>query len=264
MRRRSKATAYEDLVVAEILRSSGDPRAEVLLHQFRSARLRRRITGPSLQLSVPQTTEDLLVDLDSNVTSTQVALTDLVSGQELSFSVTLLRGGFFGSLEGRVAGASWPRRWRVNPVEVRSRARGVLVLGVAGVDPTAVAAWLAIPHGGLQRLRAVAPASDVDIADLEASAGRSVPAAVKSFLAVSDGLEAEALDLWGVRDLYAPDFEDGESWWFVGRFADGSLVLCDDQGRVGVLDDPLASRDSILVVSPDFRTWLATQLIDPR
>lgn len=98
---RRTATPDEVAVAAAILQGYGDAASTALLQQFRKqGGIRRTMSGSRLQIAVPFTREDLLVELDRDVESKPVRVRDARTRQRLEFVLTLRRGGFFGSLTG--------------------------------------------------------------------------------------------------------------------------------------------------------------------
>ncbi len=127
---RSKETREQELrVAAAILASTQDPRAKQLYEQMALGRRNiREERDNGFTLTVPEPAEDLLVDLEANVESAWVRVPDTQSGQPLEFRVTLRRGGFFHSLEGRAVEGAWPSVWQVDEIALGQAARGTLKL----------------------------------------------------------------------------------------------------------------------------------------
>jgi hypothetical protein len=71
---------------------------------------------------------DLVVELESNVTSSWVQCHDVSTGQLLEFRVTLRGAGFFGPLGARAVRGSWPREWHVDANELEETTKGPLHL----------------------------------------------------------------------------------------------------------------------------------------
>lgn len=231
---RRGATAAELAVVCAILGSCEDRRATLLGEQFRrSGRVARRVAGPTLTVTVPWTTDDLMVDLDEDVVSDAVEVHERRSGLPLCFRVHLARGGFLRCLEGRADGR-WPRRWDVDDDELEVAAEGSLRLP-GDVAPDALADWLGI---GVARDAGVVvrrPATAASVGELERRNDLPLPDDVAELLEATDGLVVGDWALLGVRDLHVVEV-GGTSYWQVavgvGDLADRRCLVTADGGLV--------------------------------
>lgn len=259
---RRGATDAEVAVASAILSSSEDRRAEVLLEQFRrSPPVERRVDGSTMRVTVPWTTGDLMVDLDKDVVSDPVQVRDQRSGRVLRFRVHLARGGFFRCLEGRADGR-WPRRWEVDADELVSAASGALRLP-DDVSSDALAEWLgrALPHGpGLIVRR---PATTGAIVALGRREELPVPAEVREFLEVTDGMLVGDWAVLGVRDLHVVEVEGGSYWQVaVGAGPGGDRrCLLDPDGGLVIVPFHDAQVGDLEPVGLGFRDWIVGLLV---
>ena len=255
---RRSATDAEVAVASAILTGSGDRRAEVLLEQFRrSPRVERRVDGSTIRVTVPWTTEDLMVDLDEDVVSDPVQVREQRSEQALWFRVHLARGGFFRCLEGRADGR-WPRRWEVDANEVMSAASGALRLP-DDASSAALAEWLgrALPDGPGLIVRQ--PAANGAIVALGRREELPVPGEVREFLEATDGMLVGDWAVLGVRDLHVVEV-DGGSYWQVAVGAgsrDDRRCLLDPDGGLVIVSFHDVRVGDLEPVGLGFREWLA-------
>lgn len=252
-----RATPAE-LAVARAILEGADRRAVVLLEQFRaSRRVERRVEGASMSVTVPWTTEELMVDLDVDVTSDPVRVRDRRSGQMLQFRVHLARGGFFRSLEGR-ADARWPRRWEVDPDELAEAASGALRL--PGEAPSAaLAEWLGITILDRPGVVARGPATANAIDALQEREGRALPGQLREFLEVTDGLLVGGWAISGVQDLYVVELESGSYWQIAVGAGSGNDRRClfGSEGAFVIVPSYDSRPGDFEPVGTNLREWVA-------
>jgi len=261
-RRNLRANDQEKAVVAAFLHGSDDERAEPLLRQFSEARrVRRRVSGSTFEVSPESTTEDLLVDLDRDVESETVELRDADTGRLLSFTLTLKRGGFLGSLKGRVEG-TWPSNWAVNHDEARRKAPGALTFDP---EPAEVAEPLAhligVPIDAMRNVRVRRGPRPGDFSQLEQREGAHLPSEVREVLEVSNGMRFGGLSVLGTADVYLVELGDGVERWLVGQGDGESQYLCDIANSVTMLPRPIADLGAVTRVAASYRAWLRSEIL---
>lgn len=90
--------------------------ARLYLQATNAPYIERKLNGMSeYEAVIPYVVDDsMLIECDENVESPAIVITTS-SGLVLTFSVTILHGGFLRGLKGRSPeGASWPKEWRAN------------------------------------------------------------------------------------------------------------------------------------------------------
>jgi hypothetical protein len=263
-RRRLGTTEDERLVTAAILESCNDPRSERLYQQFaRSILPLRGSTASGLTIKPGGTTEDLLVPLDDDVSSSWIRCHDVATGQPLEFRVNLHRAGFFSSLEGRPVEGVWPREWHVDPSALREAATGALRLpdGVGDRCLAKLMAWLKFEGAAPDRVTCHKPARKADIDALVAQEGAPLPAQFPAFLRITDGLEIGALAILGCRDLYMVDINDQRNW-LVAVEDDAHFIMVAGESPVVVLPSHDARATDIIEVGGSFPDWLRSRLAE--
>lgn len=257
-----RPAAAEVAVVEALVGRSGDPRADLLVEQFRGARrVERHVDRSSLQVVVAWTTDELLVDLDEDVTSEDVTLHDLRTGQPLRFRVHLARGGFLHCLRGEADGR-WPRRWAVAPDELDAAAAdGALVLPDRHAGD-ALTAWLDVGPAASTAVVARAPATASELDAVEGREGRRLPDVVRAFLATANGAVLPEWVVLGTADLCLVDVAGGNHWQVaVGAGAvDDRRALLSPDGTVVVVPAHDAPPGTWQRTGHDLRRWLADQV----
>lgn len=253
-----RAAEAEVAVARAILDGANDPAAELLLEQFRtSRRVQRHIEGATLRVVVPWTTEDLMVNLDQDVSSDAVRARDVLSGQPLWFRVHLARGGFFRCLEGQ-GDARWPRRWDVDRDELAAAASGALRLPHEPA-PDVFAQWLGVAATDVAGLVVRRPATKGPIDGLQQREALALPAQVREFLEITDGLVVGDWAVLGTRDLHVVEV-DGDSYWQiavgVGPEHDRRCLLGVD-GRLVEVPAHDAAAEEFEPAGADLRDWIA-------
>lgn len=153
------------------------------------------------------TTEDLVVELESHVTSDWVRCHDAASGQPLEFRVNLRQAGFLGSLEGRAVNGRWPEGWHVDPSALRECLPKLL-------------AWLKQDTTQPDNVTCRKPARKADIDARVAREGLPLPGDVPSFLRITDGLDIGDLAVLGCGDLHVVELDDRQYWLVAVELAD--------------------------------------------
>lgn len=246
----------EHAVVAAILQSSADPRAEVLLQQFAHGPVSRSRRGNTLQVTLDYTTADLMVDLDDEVRSDGVRVHNVSDGYVLEFHVQLAPGGFFRGLWG-VADQAWPRRWSVAAGELAVAARGALRFEPAAGpgDPQVLAELLGTSPVHLGGASWRQPACAEDLVAVEEREGQPIPDRVRALLMLADGVTAGSISVLGARDLSTVDVEPGRVMWLVGVDAEGTHYVSDGDGVVA-FEDGRAELQGGHVVAPGYLAWV--------
>lgn len=248
-------SAEEQAVVAAILRSSADARAELFLKQFEQGPLDRSSAGRAVTVSLRQTTGDLLVDLDHDVLSEAIRLRNEFDGGALEFRVSLRSGGFFGSLMGRADGP-WPRRWRVDAEALAGASIGALTFVPEELgDPQVLADILRIPVDAAAKVGRHAPAESEELDRLEKRDSSHLPEGCRELLLISDGLSAGVTSVLGSKDLYVVDLGADRQWWLVGVDHAGTQIVCGDHG-VLAFPEPRADLRESRTVASTYLEWV--------
>jgi hypothetical protein len=196
-------------VVARILSSVGDDRAHKLLDQFERGPMRRKRTPAGDRLCLSQTTADLAVNLEDDVTSRWISVREADSGRELRVRLKLLRGGFLGSVE--IHGSPSPG-WCLDesiPVNVD----GALALDpVVYLEQTTVEAILG-PLTTFDRAVASVGARGRD--------PQALPVDLRALWDVASLVVSQSVEIWGPRDAYLAD----EDHLVIGQAVAGSAGI---------------------------------------
>jgi hypothetical protein len=197
-----------------------------------------------------------MVDLDVDVVSNPVHVHDLHSGRVLTFRVHVARGGFFTHLEGQAEGP-WRRRWAVDRDELATAARDALTFPDRPA-PDALSGWLGTALPGDGDLLVRPPAEPRSIDALEEREGLRLPAGVRDFLEVTDGVMLGGWTILGVRDLYTVEVEDVSFWQIaVGSGPeDDRRCLCDSDEQLVVLPSHESGLADAERVGTGLRTWM--------
>lgn len=114
---KSRSFTSIELAVLRLFLRVGNEYAKRLYLQAQNAPyIERKLNGVSeYEAVIPYVVDDsLLIECDENVESPAIVITTL-TGLALTFSVTILRGGFLRGLKGRSPeGTSWPKEWRAD------------------------------------------------------------------------------------------------------------------------------------------------------
>ena len=179
---------------------------------------------------------------------------DHQTGQALTFTVSLLPGGFFGVLRGESDGP-WPRRWAVQPDELASAAQGALRFPNA--EPADPHGLLSVLELDAEDLNDVAPRSGADAEEMDAlQAQGSLPHGVREVLLASDGFRVRDVEVLGNADLYVIDFGDGVTWWLVGQQADGEQHFVCSEKAVASVPEPRADPEILELLGPSYLNWV--------
>ena len=212
-RNRSKATVEELRVIAALL-GRGES-AERLLRQVAEAPdLDRTCRGDAYSLTLRETHEELLVDLDDDLATDWQDVRDEQTGALLGFRVVLRQGGFFSALEGRTREGEWPEKWHVEDAALH-RLRAVELPRAYSCD--LLVEWLkaaAQSDVAVHRLACRAPAEPQHLQDLQRRERHDLPPDFVEMLARSDGLRIGRVEVHGSRDLFVTELT-GEPWWVV-------------------------------------------------
>lgn len=256
---RSRPTDAEVAVAEAILQSSGDPRCEQLLSQFQRGPVDRSSGRNSLKVTLRQTTEDLLVDLDRDLDSRWVTVANASDGREVQFAVTLHRGGFFGSLAGRCEGR-WPRRWTMDENQLSAASVGALNFDP---EPLAnrelVARILEVPNSVLGRATLRDPADPAVLDHVESRESQPLPPGCREVLLATDGLRIGTTVVLGSADLYAPELDQTAGAWLVGVLDDQTQVVARDSG-IYALPEPRADLSNATRIASTYIEWIRTTL----
>lgn len=257
---RQTPSEQEIAIAAAVVRSSRDPRAELLVKQFAQGHVQRMRTGTSLTIKVLHTSADLLIDLDQNVTSVPVRLINSADGQTLEFTVLLRRGGFFGSLVG-TSETSWPKRWAIDPAELAALSFRLVSLGPEPEDDGKIARLVGLPDEASADLRRRASRGIDAISDLEQREGAPLPPGCRELLGLTDGITIGAVSVLGVSDLYTVDLGDGVNRWLVGSGDTGAQYLGSDEG-IFRLPVPRSEPDEMRLASPSYLAWVRALVLE--
>jgi hypothetical protein len=210
-RAHSRASEDEKKLIRYLL-AGDDKRHSQLAEQLGYAPARRASSGPGgYSVSPEYTNERLSFALEaSRIESPWVVVPDLVSGQDLEFRVSVVRGGFLNALEGRTRnGEPWPERWSPDLSKPLSPDQYLQLPSAAAVEEQRAQAraelerWLgrAVP----QALDTFPPASEAQISTREMGLGGHFPKSLREFFLISDGLESTDLRFMGHADAYNVD-----------------------------------------------------------
>jgi hypothetical protein len=261
-RHQSKRPSEDELmVVAAILKSTEDRRSESFYRQFaESINLERNATAEGYAVKPAWTTSDLVVELESNVSSNWVRCHDVSTGQVLEFRVTLRGAGFFGPLEARAVRGTWPREWHVDPEELTKATKGSLHLPneVGSRCLPKLLAWLKLEAAAASRdVTCHEGAGDDDMDDLVTREGFDLPKGIQTFLRITDGLDIGELQVLGTRDLYIVDVDDRQHW--VIAIEDDAYFLI-APGESTVLTVPSHDAKHTVDAATSFPGWLRDRL----
>lgn len=178
-----------------------------------SKRLQRSRKGRGYRLVVPETTEDLLIDLDDDVITRWQAVSDPSSAKRLEFRLRLRRGGFLEALEGRCTDGEWPGRWEVAPDELE---RLVPISMPRSRSCDSVLHWLGERANSVlsSELHCRVPADPLEVRKVEKREGAPLPTDFVELLERSDGLTVRDVDVHGSRDLFVTELNDAP-WWVI-------------------------------------------------
>lgn len=226
LRQRAKA---EELAVIRALLGEGERSDRLFLQVAHSKHLERTRNGQRYRLTSRETTDDLLIDLDDDVT-TRWQRVSATTGMPLEFRLHLRRGGFFEALEGRCPADEWPEHWRVTEADLG----GVAPLSLPQTQPCdAVIAWLRRRSGGTTAaaLRCRPPAKLDELRQLESREGARLPPDYAELLGRSDGLSVGDINVHGSRDLYVTELNT-EPWWVIASRRGDTFVVkhCEEPG----------------------------------
>jgi hypothetical protein len=262
-----------ELAVVSMILAGDDRRLAILLEQFtRGPITRTRPADHMLVVSLDYTSSALMFPFEvTRLESPWCELSDPVSGKELKFRVVVVRGGFLKALEGRTRDETpWPAGWTVGPGQSCDPANRLTLPSLQEFEEQQKRAhddlgrWLAasLPPG----LDTFPPPTDAQIASRELALGGALPASLREFYRITDGLESSDLRLFGHADIYTIDnvniaavlltwdADDRDNFVVVA-----SLGGSDDQiYRIDIHDkapEPFA-------IASDFRSYLAARIAD--
>ena len=225
------ARPEEVAVAAAFLADRSDARAGKLLAQLTESHVVQRSRPARDRFEVTLASVPEVVELARPVESGWVTLHDATTSQRLELRVRLLRGGFFGALEGRAPDGRWPKRWRINEAELQAVEPLRLPRQPSSNETLAqLRAWLGLPaelEGGRVSGFEAAGTDDLDAAERQAES--PLPASYRDLAAITDGLEmTEQRSIYGVADVYVTDIDEVE-WWILGEVGDAEFLV----GRPG-------------------------------
>ncbi|MGH9426173.1 MAG: hypothetical protein ACRD2L_07715, partial [Terriglobia bacterium] len=226
------------------------------------------------RLSVPSTTEDLLIPLDEDLESREIYVVDQNSGANLRFRVVLLRGGFFGFLDGRREdGQRWSYRWTLDYSSLPSSREDSPFLGlpskarlneVQSRGQRLLSNWLGdseLVRTHADRLRFFPPITQKDLDALEERENVRPPGHLLELWNLTDGLDVGSLECLGSKDARVFDGlrQRGELLVIADLREDGIAgILCDDpEDRHVYLVEPGATgRTDSTVLAPSVKEFI--------
>ena len=216
--RDTRITARELEVIEALLRDASDPRTELLLQQvIQAPAVDRQVTRDGqFLLTIPETTEDLLVDLPSPVVGHWHTVAEATTGIPLELRVEIHGSGIFGALRGRTREGKWPSNWSISRDAVDRLEPVSLPRDVQPEDcRQQLNAWLGNgPLGAVPPPSSLAtrpPAASADLDALEQREGVPLPADYRALLSITNGLRLAGEAVLGTSDTHAVEL--GGAWW---------------------------------------------------
>jgi hypothetical protein len=243
---KSRTPNGQERSLLRVLLRGPDERYTKLLRQVETAPYVQRALQQGervYRLSVPSTREDLLIRLDEDLESSTLEVTDQSSRTVLAFKVVLLRGGFFGFLEGKRAdGQKWSRNWILDRDSLQRAQRDSPFLVLPSLEEQAEAQerglaflskWLddaELVESRSSRLRFFRSATTSELEEFRRRENVKAPAPLLELWKVSDGVDLGDLELLGSKDARI---------WDGFRDAGSLLIIADlpEDGVIGVLPD---------------------------
>lgn len=211
-----RATATEDeLAVVATLLPEHDSRSQQLISQVRKGPIRRDVVEDCYTLVLEHTTEDLLLDLEEDVSSPWIEVLT-AQGDQVEFRLELRRGGFFGALRGRALGDRWPKRWQLSGDALRSLNSRRLVLPPLSDTSDCVGRlrpWLPDPP---LSIRCRPGASEHEIRRVESEEGTPLPGELRRLLGQSNGVSIDGWEVFDASSLHVVELERAQ-FWLVGQ-----------------------------------------------
>ncbi len=233
--RRSASFTPSEMKVLEALLPAEAPGATKLLKQAQEAPyvLREMVGQTGYAATIPYVEDaSWIVDLEFDIESPVVELTDAKSGKRLGFSTRVSRGGFLFGLRGETCdGSHWPKNWCIGseitcPPELATwlepvRSVEQLDMGTLKELMTWSGARPERVHEQLDLLRLHPPATDEEIAECESRLKTALPRQYKDFVKICNGFRirrGRAYEVLGTNDLdyledswigITPLYEDG-------------------------------------------------------
>jgi hypothetical protein len=211
----------QELAVIKALLPHGDSRSELLwLQAVEAPEVRRTLLGKHIYRAAISyvTTDRYLIDVDQELTSPALAVTDGQSGRKLVFTATILRGGFLGYLQGAATdGGEWPMEWApvIEPNAARNWLPPTMTDSQRERIVSALAAWAGVDSAILRSqdarsLRLVLPAAREEVTAAEDRLACPLPREYRDFVQTCNGLticlEAEEpCEIYGTREVYVCD-----------------------------------------------------------
>lgn len=224
---RKRANEAELEVISALL--GGTREGRLLLEQVRSSRaLRRKVEADTFALLLPETTEDLLVDIDEQIIGgwQEVEFARPLSGH-LEMRVLIDQSGIFNRLEARlINGSHWPTQWTITRRSLVQLDPVRFEANHLQPDSGELRAWAGVDEV-FGEVRLHPPAGRADLDRLEKEAGAMLPVRYLEFLRITDGITyrggGDTTWLAGTEDLYIVEL-DAENWWVISACADNHLV----------------------------------------
>jgi hypothetical protein len=206
-----------EVIVLRALLCGPDPRLRKIGDQLeRAPEIEREFPGKGhFRVGPTSTFDDLSFVLEvDRLESDWLGVRDSASGRDLEFRVVVGRHGFLRGLEGRtVDGGDWPKVWSVDRSALNPRSTALLALPSAAAAEAAQAralaglsAWIGIEVAG--EIVTYPPATTAHVAARERELGGAFPKGYRRFLGFTDGLDAPAIRIHGLRDVYTYDNPD--------------------------------------------------------
>jgi len=274
--RRSRKSSSDEYAVIRVLLAGPSESHAKLLRQVETAPCVERSLQKDetvFRLSVPSTTEDLLIPLDENVESRNIFVVDRKSGAVLGFKVVLLRGGFFGFLEGRREdGQRWSYSWTLDYGSLPTAPEDSPFLGLPSQDrldevqsrgQSAFSSWLGDSEirAHADRLKFFPPITRKDLDALEKRENVRPPRHLLELWNLTNGLDVGDLECLGSKDARVFDGSPqlGKLLVIADLREDGIAgILCDDPDdhHVYLVEPGATGRTKVTVLAPSVKEFI--------
>jgi|GEM_PF-2563618 len=273
---KSAAMTAHELAVLRLLLPAGNAPAELLFKQAREAPYveRKLLESGGYEVIIPYVMdESWLIECDANVASPTVQVATM-DGIQMTFSTTILRGGFLQGLRGmRLDGGAWIKHWKPDLSGIKPQPAwhdwvpAPLPAKAAEAARNALRQWSGVDEGGSVHkkpslFRVTSPASLEEMAACEQRLKVQLGLQYREFVSITNGctLKArQAYDVLGTRDI---DFVgEGNAWLGVTPLHEAGYIAL--QCRDGLVSDEcfLLSEDGSSAPFGDLkqllRHWLA-------